>query len=378
MLGNKGKFTLLVALIFLFSPSVGLASNEEIIARMGEIIRAEERLSPERQEALYRIVSEVLSAYPDLGDDKRATAREHFQVYFDDHIKRMHDWTDEQFEVGKQLFRWRLGTYAWLPAITPQERQQLKQSVLKSKEGIRAFIETAYAEAPVDIRQDIFSKVEKHLYSFLPYLGNYFFPFSLYPTGGEVSVAAVISYLQEYWLLGDIPTHFARVASILADEELPERTRQGHREFFVEGQASSIEDALRGLFSKTLFSLDRALSDEGYFYRRHSEELLEARKWLREDLRRVREQRAKQIEREWEEEQARRWREDFVEEVLQGARVKIVNGMVHPLPEYLPEVYPPVLRRVTTRRAGFIALGIGVLAGFLVMRKRFQSPSIKK
>lgn len=33
MLGNKGKFILLEALIFLFSPSEGLADNEETKAR---------------------------------------------------------------------------------------------------------------------------------------------------------------------------------------------------------------------------------------------------------------------------------------------------------------------------------------------------------
>jgi len=320
---NKCKM-ILVAVVYICCQSIVIAGNEEIVNGMSQVIRSDKRLTPQRQEDMCQIVSEVLSAFADLGSDKSNTAKGHLQTYLDGIVEGTQYFNDRQFEVTKQTFTWNLGNYARMPSIMPEKRKQAKQSILGLKEGIKTFIETTYTDTPETVRCALFTAVQEKTESHLCRIGNYFYPHFLYSNGLELAGNDVVRLLRRNPFVGDNSTKFAPVASILADESIPRKSREVHVGFFINHQSYQLADEIQQLYS-TLFTM----SEEGMeSYLPPPQELVQAKNALVQELQIEAEEKAKHMH-------AKTRHQVLVREILDETGIEIVDGIVYLPSEHL-------------------------------------------
>jgi len=317
-------------------------SRDAAIAAMIACVNAEDSLSEGKKAALVEAINNVLGAAPALAKDKAIHAGEHLAFYFKELLDGKSAYTDEQFGVIVDTLRWSLGNYVRLPAMTEAQRDDAVAVFDLHLSAIGAVVEKTYLDTPADVRNDISKEARELFAETKAKLGNYFYPYFLYPDvrlpNGELPTAMdIVQRMSDARAFRRAPTRFARTAVVLGDADASQYIKDLRIEAYVRGEKLRVNTAAASGLMR-LFNLMK--ERESGAYRPMPDSLRAARKSVFEERAAARKQRRA----------AKVPHEAMLKDILEGTDIKVVNGAVSlppdltPLPRRLAPIRPTVTR----------------------------------
>jgi len=229
-----------------------MADNKAVVEAMSAVIKEHERMSDwsdARKQALCDIIAEVLLKAPDLERDKADHAAEHIRVLLKRGFLSSTTNSELNFKVVEMRLRRALDHYVRLPAILAIERETLVLRLATCKEVVAEFIEETYTDTPADVREKLIARVHEHLDGEADTLGNYFFPFQLYPAKKEPSLKTMRAELAKHPFTKpkDNATKFAPTAKKLAEPDVSPNQVESkwNMDIFLSIESSRLEMSCR-------------------------------------------------------------------------------------------------------------------------------------
>jgi hypothetical protein len=312
---GRTSVTLLVVVTCL--ANTALASDEVVLSRFSQTIAKESRLTDTRRSLLIGAARETLSQYGDLGVDKQKRAGEDLKAYLDDVLPGKESYSDSQFAVVMQSFKWSLGNYARLEPISDQDRQRAYARVTAVGQAMKEYVDKVYTDTPPDVRQEIIDRVAGSLEAVKTRSGNYFYPAYLYPAASSVDTDSIVANLSQQPLTPTYAKRFARVASLLADNSLTEESRKFQRDSFIANEAFSMTNAAMTAMSATC---DLLVALKKGQYAMPPKDLLDAQAAL---VKEVAEAGRKAVEQNAAKHQAQ-----VLQNILDQGKIRVQDGMV--------------------------------------------------
>ncbi|MCE5231232.1 hypothetical protein LLG95_16775 [bacterium] len=192
---NSIYCAILAISIFILSNNTR-AANHTIVSDMSSVI-GQSKLSDTKKEMLVSTLKDVLLSAPELDADKKKTAKSNLNMYMSEKIMRQIECTDEQFNVVAKTFRYDLENYVSLPAINDAQRTGSLKQIDQLKSITKQFIEESYPNKTSAAKNEIYSFIDNRLTQDSGRIGNYLYPYFLYPKGDEAPRNELVAALRK-------------------------------------------------------------------------------------------------------------------------------------------------------------------------------------